>query len=305
MLRQMGIGSMLVAIALCLGCSAFQGDQGDQGVQGPTGPQGPPGETLDWSPAVAVVEPYTYLVQVTAYDAEGAVVAASTGTGFAITASVIATAGSVASLPGQYLALEGVDNVVTRLTPSGKTITDTASISVANETGILLHPRYNVNGQGVLTPDLGVFQLTQSVSGQVTLAANDAVTSLSAGTPLASCGFPDSLAGLYPNWTESPVGLTAVGVCSASRVYRNSDGSDTLLLNFDIDTGEGAEGAPVFDSDGTVLAVYNTSVGDDGTVRQGVGVNHLNEWAMASSAGVRSIPAGWVTSAEYRVMSGE
>ncbi len=302
MLRLTLVGSMLVAVALCLGCSAFQGDTGPQGPPGTTGPQGPPGETLDWSPAVALVEPYTYLIQVTAYDAADGIVATDTGAGFAITASMIATAGSVASLPGQYLGLAGVDRVVTRLTPSGKTITDTVSLSVQNETGILLHPRYNVNGEGVLTPDLGVFQLTQAVPGQVTLATNEAVTSLEAGTPLASCGFPDSLGSLYANWTEKPIALTAVGVCSASRVYRNGDGSDTLLLNFDIDTGEGAEGAPVFDSDGAVLAVYNTSV-TDGTVRQGVGVNHLNELALATSASARAVPAGWVTSVEYRAMS--
>lgn len=290
--------------AVCVACSVValvscEGPRGPVGPTGPSGPQGPPGTVLDWAEATGRVAPYTYLVHIVALDESGNTVATRAGTGFAISPVHIATAGSIALATSELAASPDVAQVATRLVPNGTAVTDSTTRTVQGTEGILVHPRYDVGGEGPLTPDVAVYTISQPVGGQVSLADSTAVSKVQAGQPLATVGFPNALGDLYPDALTHPTAVLSAGVCSAVRIRRNSDNNPTLLVNADLNAGPGSIGGPVFLIGGTVVGVLNALTGEQagGIVLQAVGANHIHELVTASALGGRL--EGWITLDEY------
>lgn len=193
------------------------------------------------------------------------------GTGFAIDTNLIITNAHVVNA---LLRLD--DSPVPIAVRAGENV---SAASILPLTEFKIHPLYTGS---YASADLAILRVHGKIPSMLTLASNEEMDSLRAGTSIATMGFP----GETSVWSLSrPTPSFKEGTISSIHTLDKPDLSNpySYLIQHNLDLTGGTSGSPIFNSEGKVIAVNNsgfflTSIGYGITASYIDTLRHISEY---------------------------
>lgn len=274
---RMGPPAVLGVMTLLAGCQALPTGGGGGGGPGPPPPPPPP-------PVVPSQEA-TWLV--VAGDLDSFLF---TATAFGVGPRLLATNAHVVALIEEafYLSSNTVAFVIQHETGDIRDITT-----------VWEHPQFDWDSP-VGTPDVGLLEVDEEITGVLTLADDASVRELAVFDNVSLCGFPADVLGLidFDGITSGhqitagklrPRATCLTGTISALRPFDPSLAAtpeNTQLLQYDLPVAPGTSGSAVFDDRGYVIGINSAGIGGEGDFNFAVRIDTLQELLQRVESGM-------------------